>query len=136
MTAAHGPAFGWCWSSTCLTLDDLDLAPIKVQALLEALTARRRIDLGDAEFRWDLGGHDGSLTTGGGPWDAAEDGSPPFSGMSKRQLELASFEALLQASLSPPRAPERASRAAPAAPRGRAACPPGSRSTARRRSSP
>ena len=94
---------------SCLTLDDLDLAPIKVQALLEALTARRRIDLGDAEFRWDLGRHDGSLTTGGGPWDAVEDGSPPFSGMSKRQLELASFEALLQASLSPPFALERAS---------------------------
>lgn len=84
---------------SCLTLDDLDLTPIKVQALLEALTARRRVDLGDAEFRWDLGGHDGSLATGGGPWDAAETGSPPFSGMSKRQLELASFEALLQARL-------------------------------------
>ena len=81
----------------CLTLDDLDLAPVKVQAVLEALTARRRIDLGDPEFRWDLGGQAVALAMGGGPWGADEHGSPAFGGMSKRQLELASFEVLLQA---------------------------------------
>ena len=81
----------------CATIDDLDLAPIKVQAVLEALTARRRVDLADAEFRWDHGHDAGAALAPLGPWGGAErHGAPPFGGLSKRQLELASFELLLQ----------------------------------------
>ena len=89
----------------CSTLDDLDLAPIKVQPLIEALTARRRVDLGDAEFRWDESQGAAGLAPPGGPWGA--DGgaaAPAFGGLSKRQLELAAFETLLQA-LGASRAP-------------------------------
>ena len=89
----------------CSTLDDLDLAPIKVQPLIEALTARRRIDLGDAEFRWDEAQGAAGLAPPVGPWGGADGGAAPaFGGLSKRQLELAAFETLLQA-LGPSRAP-------------------------------
>ena len=82
----------------CSTLDDLDLAPIKVQPLIEALTARRRIDLGDAEFRWDEAQGAADLAPLVGPWGGADGGAAPaFGGLSKRQLELAAFETLLQA---------------------------------------
>ncbi|MEC8427621.1 MAG: hypothetical protein VXZ35_04300, partial [Pseudomonadota bacterium] len=44
-----------------------------------------------------MGGQSTTLAAGAGPWGVADGGSPPFGGLSKRQLELASFEALLQA---------------------------------------
>ena len=64
----------------CSTLDDLDLAPIKVQPLIEALTARRRVDLGDAEFRWDESQGAAGLAPPGGPWGADGGAAAPAFG--------------------------------------------------------
>ena len=83
----------------CASIDDLDLAPLKVQALLAALGQRRKIDLDSNEFRWDVKQPPPKLSWGG----SAEEGalgaslSAPLSGLSKRQLRAASFEALLLA---------------------------------------
>ena len=81
----------------CPTLDDLDLASVKVQPLLEALTVRRRIDLGDTEFCWDGAQAMAGLAPPPGPWGGADGGTPAFGGLSKQQLELAAFESLLLA---------------------------------------
>ena len=41
--------------SGCASIDELDLAPLKVHALLEALAqGRRGLELTTAEFRWDV----------------------------------------------------------------------------------
>jgi hypothetical protein len=75
---------------------ELDLAPLKVQAILEAVKARKVINLNTAEFRWDVRQPPPKLswslmaTPGAGS-------SLAWGGMSKRQLELSLFETLLLA---------------------------------------
>ena len=79
------------------SVDDMDLAPLKVQPLLAALTARRAVDLSHAEFRWDAKrpppafsrGEDCKLSS------LRARAMPPYGGLNKRQLELASVEELL-----------------------------------------
>ena len=99
----------------CASLDEVDLAPLKVQSLLEALGAGAVADLNSSMFRWDLkqpppklawggdehdsagGGSSGSSGSGGSSSLGGQTASPPWAGLSKRQLDAASYEALLLA---------------------------------------
>ena len=96
----------------CASIDDIDLAPIKVQALLEALGQRQRVDLNSNAFRWDVKQPPPKLAWGGDEFhnlghDRAASGArggrrrrpkpPPWAGLSKRQLDVASYEAFLLA---------------------------------------
>ena len=75
------PPSAYSLPPACSTLDDLDLAPIKVQPLIEALTARRRVDLGDPEFRWDEShGAAGLAPPSCGPWGADGGAAAPAFG--------------------------------------------------------
>ena len=78
------------------SVDELDFAAVKVQAILEAIKARRVINLKTAEFRWDVRQPPTKLS-----WSLM--GTPgvgnslAWGGMSKRQLELSLFETVLLA---------------------------------------
>ena len=81
----------------CAALDDFDLAPVKVQPLLEALAARRRIDLATPEFRWDVKQPPPTFTWWGSKEEGQDHVPPPYGGLSRRQLEIAALEAVLLA---------------------------------------
>lgn len=80
----------------CASLDELDLAPLKVQSLLKSLSARKVVDLGSNQFRWDMKQPPPRLAWGGDERESRSH-SPPWAGLSKRQLQVASYEALLLA---------------------------------------
>ena len=48
------PPGAYVLPSGCASIDEMDLAPLKVQALLEALGQRQRVDLNSSAFRWDV----------------------------------------------------------------------------------
>ena len=108
-----------------------------MQPILEALEGRRRVDLADPAFRWDARQAAPTL----GAWAAASGaGGPAYGGLSKRQLELASFEALLLASrggAAPPPLPPPPPRHPPPTTRSarRARCARSARSSTSARSS-
>ena len=76
----------------CASLEELDLGPLKVQALLEAIAARRRVDFNSAEFRWDVEQPPLNLWWGSGDRGLS---TAPWAGLSKRQLDVAAYETLL-----------------------------------------
>ena len=70
----------------CASLDEIDLSPLKVQTLLDALRQRQTCDLSSAAFRWDARQPPPTL---------AGLTHLPFAGLTKRQLDVAAYEALL-----------------------------------------
>ena len=90
--------------SGCASLDEIDLAPLKVQSLLEGLGAGAKVDLNSSQYRWDLKQLPPKLawsreepTVRGGGRGGGKSVTPPWAGLSKRQLDVAAFEALLLA---------------------------------------
>ena len=81
----------------CSSLDEVDLTPLKVQALLEALSRRQVCDLNSNAFRWDVRQPPPKLAWGGDELSGVQRPSPPWAGLSKRQLDVAAYEALLLA---------------------------------------
>lgn len=83
--------------SECPSLEEMDLAPLKVQPLLEAIGRRQRMDLNSATFRWDLPQPPPKLAWGGDEAQGEGSEAPLWAGLSKRQLHVAAFETLLLA---------------------------------------
>lgn len=82
----------------CSSLDEVDLAPLKVQDLLDALSQRRVCDLNSNQFRWDVKQPPPKLAwSGDEQHGVSSTNPPPWAGLSKRQLDVASYEALLLA---------------------------------------
>ena len=77
------------------SIAELEMAPFKVQAILEAVRARKRVNLNSPAFRWDVKQPPPKLSWGEMGEDPAAGSSLAWGGMSKRQLEIASFETLL-----------------------------------------
>lgn len=79
---------------TASSVLDVEMSALKVQAIVEAVRSRQPIDLNSPDFRWDLKQPPPRLSWIDLPTNPSGD-HLVWGGMSKRQMELTSFEMLL-----------------------------------------